>query len=169
MCTKEAFRRARTLVSNLLCPLQLLSNSRLGHADLGILRRTGATPPFCRGLSHARTFPRIEVGFGDPGAMRWVRARRWMRFGAQNREPPGPHSRPLWDPGGRIGLAESRKGDFGDRRSVDQDRTTGRIIALGVWGSGTAFRGRTGRSRRLCVAARSAGWPRRSSRTRSGG
>ena len=47
MCTKEAFRRAQTLVSNPLCPLQLLSNSRLGRADPGILRRTGATPPFC--------------------------------------------------------------------------------------------------------------------------
>ena len=53
MCTKEAVRRAWAPFSNLLCPLQLLSNSRLGRAARGILRTTGAPPLYASRIGTA--------------------------------------------------------------------------------------------------------------------
>ncbi len=70
MCTKEAFRRARTLVSNLLCPLQLLSNSRLGRADRGILRRTGAPPQGALRKCELRNTPAPAAGSKKGGRSR---------------------------------------------------------------------------------------------------
>ena len=46
MCTKEAFRCARTLFSNLLSPLQLRLASRRGGARTGKSEVDGSDPPF---------------------------------------------------------------------------------------------------------------------------
>ena len=59
MCTKDAFRCARTLSDNLLFPLGLRRASRLSRADRGNRRWTGATPRSdcldrqCRYTAHA--------------------------------------------------------------------------------------------------------------------
>ena len=46
MCTKEAFRRARTPFSNRLCPFRLRLASRRGGARTGNPEVDGSDPPF---------------------------------------------------------------------------------------------------------------------------